>query len=59
MAEAMLAFEQVDVFYGPVQALKQVSLTVAEGNRGADWGQRCGKIHAADVDFWSAAHCQR
>lgn len=31
MAEAMLAFEQVDVFYGPVQALKQVSLTVAEG----------------------------
>ena len=31
MAEAMLAFEQVDVFHGPVQALKQVSLTVAEG----------------------------
>lgn len=31
MAEAMLTFEQVDVFYGPVQALKQVSLTVAEG----------------------------
>ena len=31
MAEAMLAFEEVDVFYGPVQALKQVSLTVAEG----------------------------
>ncbi|WP_288444471.1 ABC transporter ATP-binding protein [uncultured Pantoea sp.] len=31
MAEAMLAFKQVDVFYGPVQALKQVSLTVAEG----------------------------
>ncbi len=31
MAEPMLSFEQVDVFYGPVQALKQVSLTVNQG----------------------------
>ncbi|ADU69742.1 ABC transporter ATP-binding protein [Pantoea sp. At-9b] len=31
MAETMLSFEQVDVFYGPVQALKQVSLTVNAG----------------------------
>jgi len=31
MANPMLAFEQVDVFYGPVQALKQVSLTINEG----------------------------
>ncbi|HBL89683.1 MAG TPA: ABC transporter ATP-binding protein [Klebsiella pneumoniae] len=27
----MLAFNEVDVFYGPIQALKQVSLTVNEG----------------------------
>lgn len=31
MAEPILAFEEVDVFYGPVQALKQVSLRVEEG----------------------------
>lgn len=31
MAEPILSFEQVDVFYGPVQALKQVSLTVNQG----------------------------
>ncbi len=31
MAQPMLAFEQVDVFYGQVQALKQVTLSVAQG----------------------------
>jgi amino acid/amide ABC transporter ATP-binding protein 2, HAAT family (TC 3.A.1.4.-) len=31
MTEPMLSFEQVDVFYGPVQALRQVSLTVNQG----------------------------
>ncbi|MFH8134885.1 ABC transporter ATP-binding protein [Pantoea osteomyelitidis] len=31
MAEPMLAFEAVDLFYGPIQALKKVSLTVNEG----------------------------
>ncbi len=33
MTEPMLSFEQVDVFYGPVQALRQVSLTVNQGER--------------------------
>ncbi len=31
MSEAMLEFREVDVFYGPIQALKQVSLQVNEG----------------------------
>ncbi|MDT1795588.1 hypothetical protein QLF86_25470, partial [Salmonella enterica subsp. enterica serovar Oslo] len=28
MSQPLLAFNEVDVFYGPIQALKQVSLTV-------------------------------
>ncbi|MEG9306760.1 ATP-binding cassette domain-containing protein [Klebsiella pneumoniae] len=31
MSQPLLAFNEVDVFYGPIQALKQVSLTVNEG----------------------------
>ncbi len=31
MSQPLLAFDEVDVFYGPIQALKQVSLTVNEG----------------------------
>ena len=31
MRQPLLAFNEVDVFYGPIQALKQVSLTVNEG----------------------------
>ncbi|CAI0725432.1 ABC transporter ATP-binding protein [Serratia entomophila] len=31
MSEAMLEFRNVDVFYGPIQALRQVSLQVNEG----------------------------
>nr|WP_318381151.1 ABC transporter ATP-binding protein [uncultured Enterobacter sp.] len=31
MSEPLLAFRQVDVFYGPIQALKGISLTVNEG----------------------------
>ncbi|CAI0723469.1 ABC transporter ATP-binding protein [Serratia ficaria] len=31
MSEAMLEFRDVDVFYGPIQALQQVSLQVNEG----------------------------
>lgn len=31
MSEPLLEFHQVDVFYGPIQALKRVSLTVNEG----------------------------
>ncbi|TPV76860.1 ABC transporter ATP-binding protein [Klebsiella pneumoniae] len=31
MSQPLLTFNEVDVFYGPIQALKQVSLTVNEG----------------------------
>ena len=31
MSQPLLAFDEVDVFYGPIHALKQVSLTVNEG----------------------------
>ncbi|WP_268647309.1 ATP-binding cassette domain-containing protein, partial [Escherichia coli] len=31
MSEAMLEFREVDVFYGPIQALRQVSLQVNAG----------------------------
>ena len=31
MSQPLLEFRQVDVFYGQIQALKQVSLTVNEG----------------------------
>ncbi|MEN8470570.1 ATP-binding cassette domain-containing protein, partial [Enterobacter cloacae subsp. cloacae] len=31
MSEPMLQFQDVDVFYGVIQALKQVSLEVNEG----------------------------
>jgi len=31
MAEPLLQFEAVDLFYGPLQALKSVSLTVNAG----------------------------
>ena len=31
MSQPLLEFRQVDVFYGQIQALKQVSLTVKEG----------------------------
>ncbi|AYU91240.1 MULTISPECIES: ABC transporter ATP-binding protein [Serratia] len=31
MSEAMLEFREVDVFYGPIQALRQVSLQVNDG----------------------------
>ncbi|STU93521.1 branched chain amino acid ABC transporter ATPase [Klebsiella pneumoniae] len=41
MSQPLLAFNEVDVFYGPIQALKQVSLTVNEGgDGGADRRQR-------------------
>ncbi|MDX3810662.1 MAG: ATP-binding cassette domain-containing protein, partial [Bosea sp. (in: a-proteobacteria)] len=31
MTAPILEFRDVDVFYGPIQALKKVSLTVGEG----------------------------
>ena len=31
MAEPMLKFDAVDLYYGPVQALKKVSLSVQPG----------------------------
>ncbi|WP_134516004.1 ATP-binding cassette domain-containing protein, partial [Pseudomonas aeruginosa] len=31
MSAALLEFREVDVFYGPIQALKKVSLQVNEG----------------------------
>lgn len=31
MSEPILAFKDVDVFYGPIQALKKVSLQIHEG----------------------------
>ncbi len=31
MSEAMLEFREVDVFYGPIQALRKVSLQVNAG----------------------------
>ena len=31
MSQPLLEFHRVDVFYGPIQALKNVSLTVNEG----------------------------
>ena len=40
MSQPLLAFNEVDVFYGPIRALKQVSLTVNEGDGGADRRQR-------------------
>lgn len=33
MSQPLLAFDAVDVFYEPIHALKQVSLTVNEGRR--------------------------
>ena len=33
MSEPLLAFREVDVFYGVIQALKQVSLEVNKGDR--------------------------
>lgn len=44
MSQPLLAFNEVDVFYGPIQALKQVSLTVNEGETVAPTApvnQRC------------------
>lgn len=40
MSQPMLEFRQVDVFYGQIQALNQVSLTVNEEDGGADRRQR-------------------
>ncbi|MGC3048217.1 ABC transporter ATP-binding protein, partial [Pseudomonas aeruginosa] len=31
MSAGLLEFREVDVFYGPIQALKKVSLQVTEG----------------------------
>jgi hypothetical protein len=42
MSEPLLEFREVDVFYGVIQALKQVSLRSIRGNRGADWRKRRG-----------------
>ena len=59
MSEAMLEFREVDVFYGPIQALRQVSLQVNAGDGGADRRQRRGQIHAVDVNLRPAAHRRR
>lgn len=40
MSQPLLEFRQVDVFYGQIQALKQVSLTVNEGET-APGSPRC------------------
>ncbi len=57
MSQPLLAFNEVDVFYGPIQALKQVSLTVNEGETVALSGANgAGKINAADVGLRPAAH---
>ncbi len=60
MSDAMLEFRDVDVFYGAIQALKQVSLEVSQGETVAlDWRERRREIDAADVDFRAATHSQR
>jgi branched-chain amino acid transport system ATP-binding protein len=40
MSQPLLAFNEVDVFYGPIQALKQVSSPSTRGDGGADRRQR-------------------
>ena len=58
MSEAMLEFREVDVFYGPIRALRRVAAGQRRGDGGADRRQRRGQIHAVDVDR-PAAHRRR
>ena len=45
MSEAMLEFREVDVFYGVIQALKQVSLQVNKGETVSLIGAKIGRAH--------------
>jgi branched-chain amino acid transport system ATP-binding protein len=51
MSAPILELKDLDVFYGPIQALKKVSLHINEGETVSLIGANGAQVDAADVDF--------